>query len=388
MRILILFFVIILALPSCDKSHSINEEQHAILNEYLNLPMEVYDYSPSFPEALINEVPEIKESIQRNETRDHLATMGRVLFYDKRLSKNNEVSCASCHRQQLAFADNEQVSRGINDLVGTRNTLALGTTMGFEASYGADFSIPFGGPPVFFSWDDSVFDLTEQSLRAIESDVEMGMNLSAVVDKLSNDPTYGILMKNAFGSTTLKEHAILESLKSFMNSMSSVESKFDKGLLATSNNTNVDFPNFSSSENLGKSIFNRDCAGCHSDTHTFSITPTANNGLDIYSDDPGKGGITGREEDMGIFKVPFLRNVEVTAPYMHDGRFRTLEEVVDHYSTGIQPHPNLLFFLKDANGQPRKFNYSNVEKTAIIDYLKTLTDHNFLTNEKFADPFK
>ena len=388
MRTLFLIILTSFLISSCDKSHSINEEQHAILSENLNIPEDVFDYTPGFSQALINDFPDIKDALQRDETHDHKATMGRVLFYDKRLSSTNKISCASCHLQERAFADDKAVSRGINDLTGTRNALALATTMGFETSYGSNFSLPFAGESAFFSWDDSVFDLTEQSLRAIESDVEMDMDLQSVVRKLSNDLAYGVLSKNAFGTSQILDHNILEALKSFMNSMSSVESKFDKGLAMTRNNPRADFPNFSTSENHGKTLFNRDCSSCHGDSHSFSVTPTANNGLDVFSIDPGKGGVTSREQDIGVFKVPFLRNIEVTGPYMHDGRFNTLEEVLDHYSTGIQPHPNLDFRLMDNNGQPKRLNYSTEEKTAIIDYLKSLTDHNILTTEKFSDPFK
>ncbi|NNF36622.1 MAG: cytochrome-c peroxidase [Saprospiraceae bacterium] len=388
MRTLFLLIATTIAFSSCDKSHSINEEQHSILSEKLNLPADVFDYTPGFSQALINDFPEIRDALERDEVHDHLATMGRVLFYDKRLSRTNEISCASCHLQERAFSDDKAVSRGVNDLTGTRNALALATTMGFETSYGSNFSLPVSGVSAFFSWDDSVFDLTEQSLRAIESDVEMNMDLQAVVNKLESDPIYGVLNKNAFGTSQIMEHNILEALKSFMNSMSSVESKFDKGLVMTRNNPQADFPNFSNSENFGKSLFNRDCSSCHGDSHSFSVTPTANNGLDIYSIDPGKGGVTSREQDMGVFKVPFLRNIEVTSPYMHDGRFNTLEDVIDHYSNGIQPHPNLDIRLLENDGQPKRFDYSSEEKIALIDYLKSLTDQNILTAEKFSDPFK
>lgn len=388
MRTFLLLIALTFTFLSCDKSHSFTEEQHAILSEKLNLPEDVFDYTPGFSQALIDEMPEIKEIIKRDEVHDHRATMGRVLFYDKRLSRTNEISCASCHIQERAFSDDKALSRGVNDLTGTRNALALATTMGFEASYGSNFALPSTGVSAFFSWDDSVFDLTEQSLRAIESDVEMDMDLPTVVSKLNNDPAYGILSKNAFGTSQIFDHNILEALKSFMNSMSSVESKFDEGLALTRNNPRTDFPNFSPSQNHGKTLFNRDCSGCHGDAHSFSVTPTANNGLDVYSVDPGKGGVTSVQQEIGVFKVPFLRNIEVTGPYMHDGRFNTLEEVIDHYSTGIQPHPNLDFRLMDGNGQPKKFNYTSEEKTALIEYLKSLTDHHILTAEKFSDPFK
>ncbi len=387
MKYLVLIIFLCYFLSACDKSHSINEEQHAIISESLNLPKDLNDYTPRFPQSLINEFPEIEDALNRDEIHDHLATMGRVLFYDKRLSRNNTVSCATCHKQELAFSDDSRVSLGINDRAGSRNTLALGSTMGFESSYGQSFNLPVGGAFAQFSWDDTVFDLTEQSSRAIESDVEMDMTLSDVVRKLSVDRAYGVLMKNAFGTSQISEHNLLFALKSFMISLSSVNSKFDEGMDAVANRPGVPFPNFSDSENLGKRIFNSDCASCHGNSHTFATISASNNGLEMSYEDSGKGEITKRSEDIGVFKVPFLRNIEVTAPYMHDGRFATLRDVVDHYSENIQPHLNLGFALRDVNDNPRRFNYSVEEKSALVDYLKTLTDHEFLEDNRFSNPF-
>jgi cytochrome c peroxidase len=165
-----------------------------------------------------------------------------------------------------------------------------------------------------------------------------------------------------------------------------------------------DFPNFSVQENRGKALFLSNCAGCHKqgrDAHFVAIAP-ANNGLDAdyKNTDGGVGNITFSATDIGRFKSPSLRNVEVTAPYMHDGRFDTLEKVVDHYSKGVKPHPNLDERMRQVNPAPlaaapsgpevtpRHLNFTDSEKAALVAFLKTLTDHKFLSDPKFSDPFQ
>ena len=389
MRFPITIIATFLVAISCNDNGKYLNEEHVILSNQLNLPETPYDYTPKISDGVKISFPELAESLNPDVTRNHQATMGRVIFYDKRLSKNNSTSCASCHIQERAFADNTRVSKGFDGVEGHRNTLALAVTPGFEVSYGGinvDGNVAF--PSAFFSWDDSAFDLTEQSLRAITSEIEMGMTMNEVVQRLSVDTTYAILAFNAFETSNIMEHHILEALRVFINSMSAVDTRFDEGLMLTGGNPFTDFPNYLTSENNGKRIFNRDCASCHHELHTISLVATANNGIAISSDDQGKGDITNLDFHMGVFKVPFLRNIELTGPYMHDGRFESLSEVVDHYSENIQDHPNLNSNLKNVDGSPKKFNYSASEKEDIIAYLKTLTDLKILEDPKFSNPFK
>ncbi|MEM9528081.1 MAG: c-type cytochrome, partial [Bacteroidota bacterium] len=150
----------------------------------------------------------------------------------------------------------------------------------------------------------------------------------------------------------------------------------------------VDRGNFTEQEIIGRSLFNANCASCHSSGLTEPNVPIANNGLEIDYADKGIGGLTGSPDDNGIFKVPFLRNVALTGPYMHDGRFTTLREVVDHYSAGIQDHRNLHPALKDGNFRARRMNFSEAEKQALIAFLEMTTDQTVLTEERFSDPFR
>ena len=373
---------------ACNPSDEYLDEEHKILSEKLNLPEAPFDYTPRISEGIQFSFPELGAELTEDPLRNHQATMGRVLFYDTRLSQNNKISCASCHLQERAFADKTSVSRGFEGQEGHRNALALAVTVGFEISYGG---VPIDGfaPPssAFFSWDDSVFNLFEQSRRAITSEIEMGMTMHEVVSKLSNDRAYAILSNNAFGTSNIMEHHILDALRVFMNSMSSVDTKFDEGLLSAQGNPFEVFPNFTDSENNGKALFNRDCTSCHHEIHSVSLMSSANNGLDHEYADKGRGAITNFEGDMGVFKIPFLRNVALTGPYMHDGRFETLEEVINHYSEGIKDHPNLHEVLKDGMGNPRKLAYTDREKADIIAYLNTLTDYKIIKDERFSDPF-
>jgi cytochrome c peroxidase len=389
----LLIVIGLISFIACNQNNEYLEEEYTILSEKLNLPENPFDYTPAISEGILKIIPELGESLENNPLRDHQATLGRVLFYDTRLSQTEDISCASCHLQSHAFSDNVRVSKGIEGRTGHRNALALATTMGFETSYGGDGGPINNGvlPPsssAFFSWDDSVFDLTDQSRRAIESNVEMNMTMHEAVTRLEKDRTYGVLFKNAFGSSQVNEHNLLVALKVFMNSLSSVESKFDEGLASTDGNSFSPFPNFSTSENRGKEIFNRDCASCHSDLHSFSIMPVANNGLDIEYEDQGKGEVSNNDWEMGVFKIPFLRNIALTAPYMHDGRFGTLEEVIEHYSINIQNHRNLNFELRNNDSQPRRFNYTKQDKLDLIAYLNTLTDYNIINDVRFSNPFK
>lgn len=385
-----------IALTACQKESNVTSYTNAeyeTLSQILDLPGEVYDYTINGADSGVSF--DIQVSGHGNlETRNHKATLGRVLFYDELLSKDGTVSCGTCHVQSAGFAHNERVSEGIEGQVGTRNSLALGTTpLGLETSYGGGAAFAngvFGNQLAGFSWDDSIHSMEEQSRRAIENPVEMGMTMEAMVDRVNSIAYYDILFKKAFGEDKITEDRILDAISSFVNAISSNETAFDKGLAVTGSEFEP-FANFNEAQNLGKSLFNSNCATCHGSNHTFTQRATANNGLDYSYEDQGRGAITGKVSDMGVFKIPFLRNIELSAPYMHDGRFATLEEVIDHYSNGMANHPNLAAELRDfsqGNSVAKQFNFSNEEKEALVAYLETLTDNNMTKEKKFADPFK
>ena len=378
----------VLVLSSCQKESDAihySASEYEELSRSLNLPGELYNYTVDVPIHLGGGVNGQVNPSQLNRN-NHIATLGRVLFYDELLSRNGTVSCGSCHLQSAGFADNKPLSEGFDGETGTRNSLALGTTpMGLTTSYGGGNS--FGGAALAgFSWDDSIHSMEAQTKAAIENPLEMGMTMEDIVDRVKSIAYYDILFRKAFGEKEINESNLLVAISNFVNAISTNKSKFDEGL-AQSANVNQPFANFSERENLGKELYNSNCSSCHGTKHDFTVKAVANNGLDVVYTDNGKGEITGNGSDMGVFKVPFLRNIDLSGPYMHDGRFSTLEEVVDFYSDGIQGHQNLDSKLRNNLGEAKQFNFNDGEKEAIIAYLETLTDEEMMKDFKFSSPF-
>jgi cytochrome c peroxidase len=305
-----------------------------------------------------------------NPVTDGGATLGRVLFYDTRLSANNTVSCASCHVQKNAFVDPNRFSKGFEGKQTDRHAMNL-------------VNLRYATRGRFF-WDERAGSLEEAVLVPVESRSEMGQDLTRLMEVLAKDEHYPELFKKAFGDGKITQERTAKALAQFLRSLVSYQSKYDEGLAKVAS-VRADFQNFSVQENRGKALFVNNCASCHlpgQDAHFSTIVP-ANNGLDadFKSADGGVGDITLNGFDIGRFKSPSLRNVERTAPYMHDGRFDTLEKVIEHYSKEVKPHPNL-------NPQMRRLNFTFSEKAALIAFLKTLTDQKFLTDPRFSDPFQ
>jgi cytochrome c peroxidase len=318
-----------------------------------------------------------------------LATLGRVLFYDTKLSANNTTSCGSCHKAAKAFADGRAASEGFDGEKTPRNSMALGAVVNFQSSYSGGSTGTIGQNAGFF-WDDRAFSVAEQSEETIQNPIEMGMNFEELASKIENLDYYDVLFAKAFGTNGFqqsKKDQTLQAIETFVNSIATFDSKFDRGL-GGSHTAIPAFTNFTTQENLGKTLFNDNCASCHGSKVSTTVRTVANNGLDEVSTDKGVGAITNNATHMGVFKVPMLRNVELTQPYMHDGRLETLEDVVEHYSSNIQAHPNLAEELKNLNGEPKPMNFDANEKAALVAFLKTLTDVESLTQEKYLDPFK
>ena len=307
-----------------------------------------------------------------NRVTDAGATLGRVLFYDTRLSATGTVACASCHQQQRAFVDANRFSKGHEGKLTDRHAPTLG-------------NLRFYARGRFF-WDERARTLEAQVLQPIQSKVEMGQDLTKLTALLAEDEHYPNLYQKAFGSDTITPERTAKALAQFLRSLVSYQSKYDEGL-AKARGVRADFDNFTAQENRGKTVFLNRCATCHlpggQSAHFFMNRPL-NNGLDadMRKTDGGVGDLTLNKAQFGLFKAPSLRNVEFTAPYMHDGRFATLEEVVDHYSNGIKQHPSLDGRLR------RPLNFSGEQKAALVAFLKTLSDTHFLTDPKFSDPFQ
>jgi cytochrome c peroxidase len=344
----------------------------------LHLPATSFNYAaPQLPLSFqVNPILAQDNTPLTNITTDLGATLGRVLFYDKRLSTNQTVSCSSCHQQAHGFADPRKFSTGFNGGLTGRNSMGLAHARWYQRRH--------------FFWDERANTLEDQVLQPIQNSVEMGMTLDALTNRLAAEPYYTNLFARAFGSPDVTSDRISRALAQFVRSIVSVQTKYDIG---ASNN----FANFTPQENLGRQIFlgqvgNATCAACHG-TDNFVPGPALNNnGLEFPYVDLGVGGITGNAADDGKFKVPSLRNIELTAPYMHDGRFATLEEVVEFYDHGVVDNPNLSPPLRNPPGtpnagQPRRLNLTVQQKAALVAFLKTLTDPNLATDEKYSDPF-
>lgn len=368
--------VLLLGFSSCLKdkqelqSYSYTDDEFAVLAQYFDLPNPVFDYGNS-QDLFFHERPVFNSHFEiENNRLNHLATLGRVLFYEDKISKNNTVSCASCHLQERAFADPQPLSEGFDGKLTLRNSLSLGNLRGYSNSR--------------FFWDERAGSVHEQTMMTMQDDIEMGADLAELPGKLDTE-AYRILFRKAFGSEEINSHLIATALESFVNSLNSNNSHFDRAMMDHGMNTWNDFSSFSSRENEGKSLYQNNCASCHGSNPAFPARNIANNGLDLLYSDVGVGAITHNTADNGKFKVPILRNIALTAPYMHDGRFATLEEVIDHYSTGINNHPNLDPELLDWNG-PKRFNFTDSEKEALVAFLNTLTDNEFVNDIRFADP--
>ncbi len=319
-----------------------------------------------------------------NPITDAGATLGRALFYDPRLSANETVSCASCHQQEHAFADPAVLSLGFDGGETARHGMPL-VNLRWVAS-GAMF------------WDERAPTLEDQVLGPIQDEVEMGMSLDELEARLASIPEYDALFAAAFGDTTASADRVARSLAQFVRALASTDSPYDAGLAAAGGDPRPDFAGLSAAENRGKALFfgPAGCAACHtavglqpgerpSQASVFFLDRAANNGLDLDSSaDPGVGGVTGDARDDGRFKSPSLRNVAVTGPYMHDGRLETLADVVEHYRSGVQPHPNLDPRLQQ-NGATR---LTDAEADDLVAFLETLTDEAFLDDDRFADPWE
>jgi cytochrome c peroxidase len=311
-----------------------------------------------------------------NPVTDRGATLGRVLFYDTRLSANNTVSCGSCHVQQHAFADPNRFGRGFAGKRTDRHPMSL-----------ANLRYYLRGR---FFWDERAGNLEEAVLLPIRSRSEMGLDLTRLAEVLAGDEHYPGLFQEAFGDGKITPERTARALAQFVRSLVSYQSKYDDGL-ARAGSVRDDFENFTARENRGKALFLSNCAVCHlpgRDVNFFMITP-ANNGLDAdyKTADGGVGDVSLNGRQIGLFKSPSLRNVECTAPYMHDGRFDTLEKVIDHYSKGVKPHPNLDPRMRRPDGVSH-LQFTDTEKAALVAFLKTLTDHQFLTDPKFSNPWR
>lgn len=330
----------LLGLVACDKS---DEKPPLVFTAPSHFPATVYKF-------------------QNNPINQATFDLGKALFYDGILSRDGSVSCGSCHQQGVAFVHGgHDVSHGIDDKLGVRNA-----------------------PPVFnlawqpeFFWDGGVGDLDLFSIAPITNEVEMDETMPNVIQKLQNSTRYKALYKEAFGTSEVTTARTMKALSQFMLMIVSANSRYDQ--YKQGNQTAL-----TAQEIRGLNLVREKCNSCHSG-ELFTNYSYQNNGLRLRAQpDSGRYRITLLDKDLYRFKVPTLRNVAVTAPYMHDGRFYTLEAVLEHYTTAVQPTPNLAPELQKADGS-RGISLSAQEQQDIIAFLNALTDQTLLRDTRFSE---
>ena len=321
----------------------------------------IYAFSKSQFTPIYFEVPEgwpkPHYDFKNNPVSEEGFQLGRKLFYDPILSRDNTISCASCHLQATGFTHvDHDLSHGIEGKIGTRNSLAL-----MNLAWSKDFM-----------WDGGVNHLEVQPLNPITSPLEMDETLEHVVQKLQQTRDYPGLFERAFGSSKITGQSTLKALSQFVVMLKSSNSKYDQVIRKETS--------FNEQEQKGYELFKQHCASCHREP-LFTSDQFEYNGLavDPTLNDIGRMKITGRKEDSLRFKVPTLRNVQFTYPYMHDGRFKTLTEVIKHYNS-----------LSRNKLLPKEFlepmNLTDNNRVDIVAFLKTLTDNEFLFNPKYGYP--
>lgn len=342
--------------------YSCNKEKKDTLTTtaYLDLPAVNYEYFEPNPTSPL---------VGNADSLNRVATLGRVLFYDTRLSVNNAVSCGSCHKQEHGFADNVALSRGFEGRLTGRNSPGLNG---------------LGSHGTFF-WDGRERVLANLIMRPVSNHVEMGIeDLNAVPAKLSELSYYKKLFNDAYHDENITLERISNAVACFVQSIG-------KAPMTKAIPLGNDLSKLSELQIRGKALFDTvyDCGSCHRGFGGYGGGGMmVDIGLDNTYTDKGLGAISGVKEQMGTFKVPGLTNVAVTAPYMHDGRYKSLDEVLEHYSHGIVNSPNLNELLKDKSGEPLRMNITEGDKKAIIAFLGSLTDYETNTDVKFSNPFK
>jgi cytochrome c peroxidase len=289
--------------------------------------------------------------------------LGRRLFYDPILSADSTQACADCHSQPFSFSDHgERFSEGIDGLVGTRNAPVI---------------VNAGWSRRFF-WDGRVTSLEAQALEPVRNPIEMHEHWPNAAEKLRRHPDYPGLFGLAFGTSDIDSMRVVMAIAQFERTMVSANAKYDRWLVRAAELT--------PEEERGFALFfteRGDCFHCHGTNQAFTDHQFHNIGLDSILVDRGRGELTGDPADMGLFKTPTLRNVEFTAPYMHDGRFQTLEEVVQHYNGGGFRTPTVDPLIRVGTG----LRLTTEDVQALVAFMETLSDSGYVDNPAYANPF-
>lgn len=352
-----LYFIIANALLSCSKNDSTDKSNYEPTPYNLQIPRTLEDklITPVIP--------------SNNLLTEEGVALGKKLFFDTLLSEDNSTSCASCHSPQYAFSDSSPFSNGINNQTGTRNSMPL-------------FNLAWNFEERFF-WDGHIFSLEQQALEPVTQANELGnTSWDDVEDRLQNNDEYPELFRRAFKTSTITRDLVTKAIAQFERTLVSGNSKFDQYTLGevTLTPEELDGLDIFMTETRG------DCFHCHGNPNNplWTDNDFHNNGLDAAFADLGLGAFTGDPGDNGKFKSPSLRNLAYTAPYMHDGRFTSLDEVLNHYSEGLINSPTIDPLMKkvDQGG----VQLSTQEKANLKAFLLTLSDPEFLNNPEFQNP--
>ena len=288
--------------------------------------------------------------------------LGRILFYDPLLSKDKSISCANCHQSFAAFANlDHAVSHGVDECLGTRNAPPL-----FNLAWQKEFM-----------WDGGVHHIEISPMNAMTNPCEMATDLNTIVNRLQETKIYGSLFKAAFGTDEINSQRVFRAMAQFTSMLVSANSKYDEYVRHEAGGI------FTADEKAGYALFKSNCSTCHQEP-LFTDLSYRNNGLDLKSEDIGRDSITHRETDRGEFRVPSLRNIELTSPYMHDGRFDDLKQVLEHYNSGVKNTANLDSELHKAGTLGLRLNTK--EQSQLIAFFKTLTDTAFVNDKRFQAP--
>jgi cytochrome c peroxidase len=368
LHILAVTFLIILFL-SCSRDDDDSGQQsskHCTASSEAGTPYEL-DVPYFFPQpAIPADNPLTVEGVE----------LGRHLFWETKLSRNNAVSCGSCHFPSASFADSAPGSTGLYGDITPRNSMAL-VNMAWAKH---------------FFWDGRAQTLEEQLLEPVENPIEMDLTWKEAVERIGTDPEYQEMFTAAFGTPCVDSLRITYAMAQFIRTMISARSRFDKayyygeGNLTPSEIRGLELflAEAGDPEFFPGGQFGGDCFHCHGGALVeFTNQQFHNNGLDSIITDPGRGGFTGFPFDMGLFKTPSLRNIALSAPYMHDGRFATLHDVMEHYNLGGHPSPTIDPLMK-MQGVGLGLSPQSIDD--IVNFLNSLTDEEFIENDAFSNP--
>lgn len=340
--------------------------------------MAVTDIEPPYTDPYKLEYPDYfgnRISIpEDNLTTKQGVFLGRMLFYETKLSSNKTISCASCHQQKLAFTDGKAFSLGVNNVPTKRSSMSLANLLWVRN----------------FFWDGRAKGLEEQAKFPLNDPHEMGAYLDKAAKELQKTKEYPPLFRDAFGTAEITSDKITKAIAQFERTLISANSNYDKYLRGEYKPTKQELNGmelFMNSPQPEKNSRGANCAQCHG-TPKMYMELFHNNGLDEEPKDIGREEQTGMANDRGRFRVATLRNIALTAPYMHDGRFKSLDEVLDHYNEHIKPSKSLSISLK---GSSNNLNGKNLgltanEKSDVIAFLEMLTDSTFINDPKFSNP--